>query len=170
MSEIKDGGKPENVYELLEAVARHIEEEPRRYYQDMWALFGDNIHAFLGGDFAAPPCGTVCCRAGWIVGLCDGLDAPALGVNRDFAYSFSVMKRAMEILGMSEAEIGALFEPFTDDEDDSEETGQQFVDAPAGTLEYAKAGADGLRAFMEQHAERLKARKLSDIPPARAGL
>ncbi len=155
---------PETVYDLLALVAHHIEEEPRRYFQDVWVLIGEEIRNHV--DFE-PACGTVCCRAGWIVALHDGLRAPAIEATARARFSPRVELRALQILGMSD--VGFLFNAFISDEDDLDEDSGDLVSAEPGTPEYAKAGADGLRAFMEEHAEHLKARRLADVPPLEEG-
>lgn len=133
--------KPKTAYELCERVAKHIEEEPLRYHQGLWGFENYAIE-----DLARPQCGTVCCRAGWIVALHDGIGMERKG---------NVANRSDAILGYP---------------DDSSVTMALYYDDgwvqahEQGTKQYAKAGANGLRQWMKRNAAHLKARKLVDVP------
>lgn len=151
--------RPENAYDLLEAVARHIEEEPRRYYQSSWVLRGDRIRAL---ELAAPACGTVGCRAGWVVALNDGLNAPAIVSQLGALPAFDepVRDRAEEILGLGHLDTDDLFSGCAIYVEDA---GGCDITPPAGSPAYAKLGADGIRAFMKAHEAHLKARSLEGV-------
>lgn len=59
--------RPRTAYDLLALVCQHILDEPRRYYQEAWIVrHKASIKAAMG---SVPSCGTMACRAGWIVGL-----------------------------------------------------------------------------------------------------
>jgi hypothetical protein len=150
-SAVAPTSRPETAFELLELVARHIEEEPRRYNQEMWVLRGLALKT-LGLE---PPCGTVCCRAGWIVALHDGLDA---------ADNMTAEDRAIQILDVPHRVTAQLFSALSINY--WSDAAGAVVGPSRGTPEYAKAGADGIRAFMATHEGHLKARKLADVPKA----
>lgn len=141
--------KPKTAYGLLERVARHIEDDPRRYDQGRFVLTGEDELSSRGfiGD-GAPPCGTVACRAGWIVFLNDGLNA----VGYD-----GIQDRANEVLGMTEEDTDDLFSGGA--------LHHECRRVPLHrTKAYGKVGAKGVRRFMRKHAKHLKARKLKDVP------
>lgn len=126
--------KPDTAYELLEAVAQRIEAEPRRYDQREWVRETE--------------CGTVCCRAGWVVAIAD----PDVFATHD---AQAVGERADQILGLPESVLwNELYS-----------TTCIRTRANPGTAEYAAAGARGVREFMAVHEAHLKARKLADVPP-----
>lgn len=161
--------QPKTAYELLERVCEHIVEEPKRYHQGVWALLGGRIADALGKE-AAPACGTVCCRAGWIVALHDGLNAKPLQAESNGVRTNVVEERAQSILDLSEDATLDLFDGSALEieqgldkfDDDGEYDGPELP--RRGTLEYAQLGADGLRKFMTQHESHLKARLLADVP------
>lgn len=136
---VRRAAKPTTAYELLERVCDHILEEPRRYAQAIWGFERDMIAAIK----APPPCGTVCCRAGWVVALHDGPSA-LLTIG-------SVAGRSNEILGLDYGDTNAIYY------DSSVDAHKQ------GTAAYATAGVRGLRAFMEQHKAHLQARRLKGV-------
>lgn len=129
--------KAKTAYELLERVCAHILEEPKRYHQDYWGLRGE-----VPLDVPRPKCGTVCCRAGWIVALNDGPKALLHTCSGS---------RADRILGMTDEDTRELFY------DDSVERFRQ------GTKRYANAGAAGIRRFMKKHKRYLQARALKGV-------
>lgn len=136
--------KPKTAYDLCERVAQHIEEEPLRYHQGLWGF-----ERFVIAELQQPQCGTVCCRAGWIVALHDGIGAEK---------SVGVAARSSQILGYR-------------NEDLSEDSAVMslYYDGSMGHLEqgtkkYAQMGASSLRKWMRKHAAHLKARKLADVP------
>lgn len=145
-----------NAYDLLADVCRVIREEPRRYYQGSWAvrrredicrLLLDHGHA----DPAPPMCGTMACRAGWIVQLRDGCLPPAdSGLDR---WSSPIEDRAKELLRADydddstfAGDVDSLFDPTLS-------TGGGLR---VGTAAYAREGVKGLRAFMAKYKARLK--------------
>lgn len=145
--------KPRTAYELLDLVAKHILEEPKRYYQGLWVTKTESvIEARMG---AVPACGTMACRAGWIVALHDGLDSKAIAseMRRRSIWSLPVMERANAILGMSESDTERLFDGGA----------MPYWAARPGTKGYARLGAKGIRAFMRKHAAHLKARLLKGV-------
>jgi hypothetical protein len=91
-------------------------------------------------------CGTAFCRAGWMVVLHDG----KLGLNE-----VHVGVRAEELLDMDLSDSWSLFSTY--------EMFNPAAGARPGTVEYAKAGVDGTRAFMKKHAAHLKARSLEGV-------
>lgn len=129
--------KPTTAYELCNRVAQHIEEEPLRYHQQYWGFEGQT------SSLRQPACGTICCRAGWIVNLHDGIGK----------FNGRVGARSNQILGLDDEQT---FDLYYD--------GDSFEGLKQGTARYAKAGAAGLRKWMRKHAEHLKARLLKDVP------
>lgn len=165
--------KPKTAYELLAMVADHIEEEPKRYHQNVWALIGAAIDHDPEIGFH-PACDTVCCRAGWIVALADGVDAPIFNAARAGKWTLAFKRRAVELLGMDEddRDIERLFGEFKSEDDASVpfeffDDDEDAVVLPAGvrpgTPEYAKFGADGVRDFMEKHKAHLQGRTLKGV-------
>lgn len=153
----KSERKPRTAFDLCEMVAQHIEEEPRRYNQGTWMkrLSPRDFKLAFG---VAPPCGTMACRAGWLVHLHDGPSVDAAIVNTGF-HSMFTPTRANQILGMDEKDTSDLF---------NGSAVRSYTDAIGkprfGTKAYAREGAVGLRRFMREHAARLKARLLKDVP------
>lgn len=151
--------RPKTAYELLERVANHILQEPKRFWQDTWGIVGKRAIRREGFD-AVPACGTVACRAGWVVALHDG--PKMIPVLEDFSRplnSIDVPKRANQILG-----FGTMTHaPETSELFSSEACGPRDK-RRFGTHEYARLGAAGLREFMAAHADHLKARQLADVP------
>lgn len=133
---------PKTAYDLCEMVAQHIEEDPLRYHQGLWGFEGE---AFKDSSLKMPDCGTVCCRAGWIVALHDGAAALRHGV---------VAHRSDTILGYQDWQTMNLYYDGSLDE------------SKQGTKAYARLGADGLRQWMREHAVHLKSRLLKDVPKA----
>lgn len=131
--------KPKTAYELCELVARHIEEDPLRYDQSTWGWEGARYRKM-------PACGTVCCRAGWIVALHDG--PAALKDDR-----VHISSRSDLILGLDGDETAEIYY-----------NGERLIQFEQGTKAYAQAGAAGLRDWANRHAVKLKARLLSDVP------
>lgn len=137
--------RPRTAFELLNRVCKHILEEPKRYYQGMWGNTNEDlIKATVG---SVPACGTMACRAGWIVALHDGMPAFHRMLNMD-CLPGEVGVRAKEILG--DLDTDSLF-----DED--------AVNGFPGTVAYAEQGASGIEDFMAKHEEYLKARLLRKI-------
>lgn len=158
--------RPKTAYDLLEQVAQHILAEPARYWQELWVLRGKHVIERTG--LTAPSCGTICCRAGWIVALHDGLDSDAINANAQVRHSEAVMRRANEILGVGMWVTKELFDG--DALTPVDEYSDAIEDAPdalePGTQAYAEAGALGIREFMAEHEAALKARILEapDVP------
>lgn len=140
--------KPKTAYDLCELVAQHIEAEPARYYQRCWVATGPELKRLvsLGTLPEFPPCGTTACRAGWIVGLHDGLKRAAS------AEPF-IPDRARLILGVTARATKTLFAA----------SDTSPLNEP-GTPEYAAYGAAGLRKWMRRRAKHLKARLLKGVP------
>lgn len=138
---------PRTAYDLLARVCEHILDEPKRYTQESYLVHG--IAAIKNLGLAAPTCGTVGCRAGWIVALHDG----PTGVRGE-----AVEWRANQILGRG-GDTHDLFSGTACDRLAGEDTSPII-----GTKKYARLGVKGLRAFMKQHAKHLKARLLKDVP------
>lgn len=148
----KKAPKPTTAYDLCMLVAQHIEEEPLRYLQSNWWLRAKELARAVAYSKlpAEPPCGTAACRAGWIVGLHDGIGGARLAMRPEIG----IGHRARQILGVKPISTNQLFDGFA-------------VYGAPGTPEYAKAGADGLRRWARRRAKHLKARLLKDVPKLR---
>lgn len=57
---------PELNVPLLREIQRIIRLEPKKVNMNNWKLRG---HSLKGTSLQVPPCGTVCCIAGWVVEL-----------------------------------------------------------------------------------------------------
>lgn len=153
--------KAKTAYELLEQVIAHIKEEPKRYAQATWgARNSDAIKAV--GPATVPPCGTIACRAGWIVALNDGLPAFTARIRHD-----SIERRANDILGFKR-QCFCGNPSCNGDSDGALETRELFAPHAAGNRgfsvrEHARRGVAGLRAFMKQHKAHLQNRKLRGV-------
>jgi hypothetical protein len=97
-----NGGESKINVELLEKVKAHILEEPRRFNMSLFVFNQGEIEDLPKNE--RPPCGTMACIAGWAVMLADG--PPAI-INDD--YYLTVEDRAVEVLGLNEEQVGALF-------------------------------------------------------------
>lgn len=144
--------RPTNAYELCERVCEHIAAEPLTYNQATFLSCDvDEQRAVMGRP---TDCGTMACRAGWMVVLTDG-------INRAVAHEFHIEERACELLGVisSTSDIGwdvaDLFNGGAIDED---------ILKP-GTEAYALEGVRGLRAFMATHEAHLRATPIPEAQP-----
>lgn len=121
---------------ILKAVVRIIRAEPLRYYQSDW------IRTFSPRkDKRMPPCGTVCCVAGWVA-----IGTSELKVVDDFGWG-DVRKHAMERLGIDVMQSGRLF--------DGDAVGAQWDyegrNGPVpevGTKRYVEVGVRHIERFM----------------------
>lgn len=145
--------KAKNAYDLLADVCAAISEEPRRYNQGVWCLRGPKaIRDWFETEdhkIEPPACGTMACRAGWIVQLHDGR------LPRKQMFMGRVAERARNLLGVTNRwddfglDVRWLFD------------GAAVLDHQVGTRAYAKEGVKGLRQFMAKHKARLKATKFA---------
>ena len=151
-----------NAYDLLMDVAAVIEEEPRRYNQEDWLVRVEPSEVYEGKVESGPSCGTVGCRAGWIVELAGAWDKDADKDPIVTWFGGGVAGAARRILGVNwgrspgeeyaremqfDMAITRLF-------DGAALSGR---DLRIGTPEYAAAGAAGVREFAETWKERLLA-------------
>lgn len=139
--------KPRTAYELLQRVCHHILEEPKRYNQETYFETGKRDIQMTWGF--APACGTMACRAGWIVALHDGTKHTS---------PLSAQDRANEILGMSSGATDHLFKGSA-----LHIAARRNTTDIIGTPAYARLGVKGLRIFMKRYTARLKERLLSDV-------
>lgn len=138
---------PQNVYELLEQTAEAIEECGLNYYQTVWAAPVEHVTAGREGA-----CGTAFCRAGWMINIAHGDKALSMSPYdwgrthiADAAYAM------LETAGCPIRECAELFSGGA-------------VTQKYGTQAYNKAGAKGVRQFMERHRDKLKATPLVKGP------
>ena len=142
--------KARTAYELLQQVCAHIKAEPRGYLQCVWGVTGDEAKDMAHADgHTVPPCGTMACRAGWIVALHDG--GPSFK-RRILQASFSIRDRANMILGMDSGSTFSLFDEFAI---------SQYRNTDLRS--YAAEGVRGLRTFMAEHRTHLKSRMLKGV-------
>jgi len=151
-----------NVYDLLMDVARAIEEEPRRYNQEDWHARVAPCEVYEATTESGPSCGTVACRAGWIVELAGHWDSdpdPAI-----VWWGGGIAGAARQILGVTwggltdeEREEDAAFGRDVADLFDGSALCDLDNQVAIGTPEYAAAGAAGVREFAEKWKERLLA-------------
>ena len=136
-------------WDLCRAVCAAILEEPKRYDQSTFCSRYDAEE--VADNPELPACGTIACRAGWIVALHDGgITVPCSRVET----------RAQTILG-------------TGDTTDLFDIAALFFEACKGCPAYARSspqrrnaqkGVWGLRQWMKTHEAQLKARLLKDVP------
>lgn len=112
---------------ILKAVVRLIREEPLRYYQRDWVRVVSSRD-----DGKMPPCGTVCCVAGWVaVGTRPtGTDVDHYVYGLGAAYSDAKAK-----LGLDDIQANRLFSPYA-------------VHGTPGTKRYVEAGVRHIERFM----------------------
>lgn len=135
-----------NAYDLLRDVCKVILEEPRRYYQNRWYVTNtERIESILGAK-KSPDCGTMACRAGWIVQLVDG-QLPKV--------DFETSDRACSLLGVKDEDYSSRFRL-----DVTRLFSRWDRDHDVGTQAYAKQGVSGLRKLMAKYKDRLKATPL----------
>jgi hypothetical protein len=142
-----------HVYDLLDDMCKVILDDPKHYNQSDWMITEPNsirmiLSESASADIEPPDCGTMACRAGWMVQLVDGPLARR--------HQYDTEDRAMAILGVTADEqasqhpfavdVVILFSGYAIDR-------QRFK---RGTFEYAQEGVRGTRAFMQKWAERLK--------------
>lgn len=148
--------KPSNLYELCDLVAEAIEIQPKNYFQDKW-VFNAKL---CNGDDA---CGTAFCRAGWITALMETEEHnTAWWLENRNDYIRTSAQSLLLTAGIPKEAINNLFyfagidSPYND----AFHNANGRLGCDSGTPEYAKAGADGMRLFMAQYEEKLKAAKL----------
>ena len=156
--------QPENLYELMEMTAEAIELLPKNYYQDSFSMHAKDVPSDTEtcnndeGDLTArgkrlskKACGTAFCRAGWMMAILD----PKLGkMNPDSIDDHEeIYKPAMNLLTDAGCDAGVVGHLFGGG---SGINGERW-----GTKAYAKAGAKGVRDFMEQYKTELKAARLT---------
>ena len=141
-----------NAYELLEKVCEVIKEEPRRYDQTTWGISGKQ-ETKRHYENTAPACGTVACRAGWIVFLHDGPQV--------FRRATDIESRAKEIIGLS-LPTGHLFSEGACVTE--RRVGYEDLYEDSTVKKHAEEGVKGLQRYMKKYSAKLKARKLSDVP------
>jgi len=189
---ISDAG---NAYDLLTDVIAAIREEPRRYNQGQWALttateilelwnrngryiYDDDIRKRLPTQ--VPACGTVGCRAGWLVFLADGHFPTG-------QFSKEIRTRAFTVLGVPNIALDAVNgasencacqdctrmrvenlskedQAFIVDTDTLFDANQVNSDLGIGTPEYAEAGIAGLETYMATWETRLRATPITRTP------
>jgi hypothetical protein len=130
--------KATNAYDLLKEVRDLILEDPRRYNQRTTLNHYPPGVQWTEGPrrqpILAPPCGTVGCRAGWVVEL----------TRSRTQY---VVRGAQDILGLTDAQAETFF-------------AAAAAAGWAGTPEHARSGAYGITAFLKKHAKQLKAKRI----------
>lgn len=140
-----------NAYELLDDVAKAIIEEPKRYNQGDWGTTDrERIRGFLVEESKLrnpepPQCGTMACRAGWIVVL----------TGRRVDHPASVEQDAVAILGG-----GIAWNEYQRDIDNLFSGGA--VSGRIGTRAYAREGVRGIRKFQKKWKERLLATPIAE--------
>lgn len=181
----KDGGAvlmpwsdAKNAFDLVMDTVQAILDEPRRYNQELWRsrdkrdidsrlnpkIYRDEkceeLVPVYPEELEPPTCGTVACRAGWLVTLAGRVSVNETG---DSVFDYG----ARDLLGypkdwclkatsLEESEfardVNSLFNGTALDR----ETGSS--DLPrVGSPEYARLGADGLIRFAEKWKDRLLA-------------
>ena len=175
--------RPKNLYELCERVCEAIMAESRRYNQEMWAdlacvtELGERREPV--DKSAVPACGTVACRAGWMVEieLASRPDMDEMTLNRWITYlahncylSHKVQGMAHEILRYDDPTApdwyrsavtnlfgGEALEQENPDLREADDEGGYSYNLPRrGTPEYAELGAKGVREFMAKYKGWLK--------------
>jgi len=155
----------DNMYDLMLDVARAIREEPRRYDQATW--IERSQYSILGtlqsrGIKGGPACGTMACRAGWMV---------LLSGNTSGDMYDGVRWRAEQLLDFDDEkpsdreygkDIGRLFsggaiEEDTDDLGYVKKVSNDPTVCVIGSAAYAEVGASGVEVFAAKWATRLKA-------------
>lgn len=142
--------KAKTAYELLGRVCEAIKAHPLSYYQRMWAAKPD--WCFAPDVAAKNECGTVFCRAGWLVALNDGnknidVENDVVELKGRFEH---IQTRAKALLDMSDDDVRPLFS-------------ESSVTGSPGTTDYVRQGVRGIRDFMRKHEAHLKARSLRGV-------
>lgn len=137
--------RPETLYDLMAQVADEIEAAPEFYYQGWWSY---PINKSGKRDDFTEACGTAFCRAGHMISIidaCKGITRTPREWDRHNIASraYSLFRAA----GIPDNAANELFDGCA-------------VRGEVGTKEYAEAGAKGVREFMAEHEEKLKAYKL----------
>lgn len=172
--------RPANAYELLERVCEATLAEPKRYDQTQWVKL-------TARNYDRPACGTVGCRAGWICLIerttrIPSVDKASLkeldNALDDLRYHQGDMVpgNARNLLGCGRYDapddlreaVTWLFSGdalhFERGDTTDEETGDWSQELPEqGTMEYAKLGVEGLRAFMARFEGWLKSLSLPGV-------
>jgi hypothetical protein len=155
-----------NLYDLCEDACACMLQEHARYDQGVYGTTKD-INPELFRDRRAPACGTIGCRAGWLVFLADGGFPHIADVTN---IGGVISGRADELMGTSELvaddddwerymhDVEDLFSAgalFAETDHDMEDPDSEIPDV--GTKEYAELGVRGMRAFMARWEARLRA-------------
>jgi len=136
-----------NAYDLLKEIRALIQEEPKRYnQQDTLTYLRNYRNTLYRGKLAqevAPACGTIGCRAGWVVAAA----APHPERVDD------VVHYAKKVLGLTGRQAENLFDGWA--------AGSEADGAPFGSVEHARRGARGITVFMAHHKKQLQAHKIT---------
>jgi hypothetical protein len=149
--------KAKTAYGLLSEIRKLILEEPRCYDQSSWKRAAGELPEEM-----APPCGTVCCVAGWV----DALKSPrplrarnaedVVRVDGDYEMKFAYQART--ILGLTVSESEKLFDG---DAAGSRSRFDYAFGEYVPLLEtHAKRGAAHIAKFQQKYAKRLKAKRV----------
>ncbi len=133
--------KAKTAYGLLSEVRRIILEEPQRYNQSLYLVYGQEAlsRAFWVPPDQRPSCGTVGCVAGWVVALKGDTTLTC----------YSVLHEAGRILGLSDKQAAPLF---------------AYTSVPTrrevGGVKHAEYGEKHIAKFQKRHAAQLKAKRV----------
>lgn len=131
--------RAKTAYGLLSEIAKLAFEEPKRIRMGLWKQSrGVNLnqHPDIGVD-EWPGCGSIGCVGGWV----DYLRPTDTGIT--------VMLRAGRVLGLSDLQAEALFEP------------NNLMDANnQGTTAHARKVIAHIRRFQKKYAAQLKAKRV----------
>jgi hypothetical protein len=125
--------RAKTAYGLLSEVRKLILTEPLRYDQNELLVFEDSDNWY--GEF--PSCGTVGCRAGWVIML------KSIEPKR----VFDIWDRAEKILGLTEGQASELFTSLG-------ATGK------GQSIEHARSGAQGIVEFQKKYSTQLRAKRV----------
>lgn len=134
---------------ILKAVVKLIRAEPLRYYQNDW-IRTYAVWRRVSDDFDSPiekiplpPCGTVCCVAGWVAVGKRAIDETV----SDLEYAVDAMSRAKSLLGLTRLQAERLFDG------DAvllqwKHEGRKGKKPQEGTKRYAEIGIRHIERFM----------------------
>lgn len=130
---------------ILKAVIKLIREEPRRYYQSDWIrtypVWRLNKRG-VGGKASMPPCGTVCCVAGWVV-----VGKRAAYEPVEYLEHLDAFSGAKSALGLSDSQASRLFDGLAVSNQRRFEQRKGAMPV-IGTRAYAETGIRHIERFM----------------------
>lgn len=149
--------RPRTAYDVWAEVYRLIEEEPLRYFQEWWVVDENLTRDGLSHhrNSTRPPCGTAACRFGWFAIAVMGRSIPTerfMSLTRTITCYFNQGVPSRTLDQLSEATACSWTEGLFHH--------GECQPVKQGDPEYVARGLRGLRTFMNENEEVLRAQNV----------